>query len=178
MFNGLGVASFGFSGIERPTYDYVRGGDVIRVLLNLDTAFAGLNVTPFRTALANSRGLRLVSLDQSQLGSVITGYAGPLIVTVQTLNDFARLDDVTRLVAGLAQQSGLHVLLNSSRGEFITQVEDTGGKVAPTITDQSGNKPSENDLGSSFKYFFDSLTSSPVTLAVIIGGVVILTMKR
>jgi len=177
MFAGMQASSYGFSGIQRPTYDYVRNGDVIRVSVFLDAVFSVPPIGAFRSALASNSHLRLISLDQSQLGTLVTGYAGALIVTVQALNDFSKLDDVTRLVAGIAQGAGLAVLINSTRGEFVSQVEDTGGTVTPTIPGPSTNQPGS---APDFSGFFKGLTSSPVTLAVIVGGAVLLlaAMKK
>lgn len=158
---------FGQAG-ARPTFDYVKAGDVIRIRLMLDTAFAGLRLDEFRNAIGSNANVRLVSIDASQLGMLISGYSGPLVVTVQALSDFSRLDDVTRLVAGIAQASGLNVLINTTRGEFISKVEQTGGEVQPSIEE---NKPGASDTVSRF---VDNLTASPISLAVIIGGVVLL----
>lgn len=180
MFAGIQASSYGFSGIQRPTYDYVRAGDVIRVSVFLDAVFSVPPIGAFRSAIASNSHLRLISLDQSQLGTLITGYAGALLVTVQALNDFSKLDDVTRLVAGIAQGAGLSVLINSTRGEFVTQVEDTGGSVAPTLPGPGASSGASSGVSAGVSDFFSSLTSSPVTLAVIVGGAVLLlaAMKK
>jgi hypothetical protein len=164
---------FGSLGDSRPAVDYVRSGDVIRIVLLLDTSFSGLQLDAFRNYLANLSALRIVNLDASGLGTVLTGYSGNLIIEVQARSDFSKLDDVTRLVAGTAQSAGLNVLLSSSRGEFVSKVEDTGGNVPSNIP--APNQTSSG-LGNSLSTFASGLTSSPVTLAVIVVGVVVLVI--
>lgn len=168
---------FGDSGTaSRPTFDYVRAGDVARISLALDTAFAGLNTSAFRQALGASGHVRVVNMDSSGLGTVITGYVGNLIVDVQPLNDFAHLDDLVRYVAGVAQQAGLNVLLSSTRGDFVSKVEDTSGNVPATIP-APGNVPGTgNSATDAISNFFSGLTQSPTTLAVILGAAVILVI--
>jgi len=170
----------GFAGpndtLGRPSFDYVKSGDVIRVGLFLDAVFSAPPIASFRGALGNNANLRLVRIDQSQLGSGITGYAGTLVVDVQALNDFNKLDDVVRLVAGIAQGAGLSVLMGSTRGEFISKVESTGGNVTPSITPPGSAGGTVSDIGESISGFVGGLAQSPVTLAVILGAAVILVI--
>lgn len=170
-FQGLGAQD------NRPSYDYVRAGDVIRIRLFLDAVFTTPPIDAFRNRLANAGGVRLVNLDQSGLGSLISGYAGALVVEVQATSDFSRLDDVTRLVAGVAQGAGLSVLIGSTRGEFVSKVEATGGNVPSNIPAPGSNNPNgANDVSKALSDFFSNLTKSPVTLAVILGAAVVLVI--
>jgi len=168
----------GFSGPEelRPSFDYVRAGDLVRVRLFLDAQFGGAPpVGTFRTSIG-LRSMRVVQIDQSGLSSFINGYSGPLIVEVQPLVDFARLDDLVRLVAGTGQQSGLKVLISGTRGEFVSKVETTAGQLPSTIPAPSAPGSPPAPLGDSLGGFFQGLTSSPVTLAVTLTAVVLLVI--
>lgn len=179
MFNGCATIA-GFSGLgelgqasdPRPTYDYVRSGDVLRIALNLDTSFGGYDASAFRNALASSGHLALVNLDQSQVGTILTGHTGQIIATVQALNDFSHLADVLSYVAGLAQSSGLYVLLNSSRAEFVSKVEQSGGNIAPTIPGPPG--PQGDPASSLLK----TLQNNPGTVLLIGGAIALFLFTR
>lgn len=163
---------FGDTGTAaRPTFDYVRNGDLVRVSLLLDTSFSGLNTDAFRQALGASGHVRVVNMDSSRLSTIIGGYSGTLIVDVQPLNDFSHLDDLLRWVAGVAQSSGLPVVISSSKADFVSKVEDTGGSVNSGIP-----APGAGGNGNALSNFFGGLAQSPTTLAVILGAAVILVI--
>lgn len=162
--------------MSRPTVDYVRAGDVIRVGVYIDAAVFGYSseFSTFRNSLSFGTNLRFVAMDSSGLSFINND--GVLVVDVQTLGDFAHLNDVVGLVAGRAQQAGLKVLISGTRGEFVSQVEQTGGVPvatlpAPGTIPSSGSNPIA-PLGD----FFGGLLSSPTTLAAIVLGVVVLVI--
>ncbi len=182
MFSGQFILG-GFSGLAgpeqnaRPSLDYVRAGDVIRIQLYLDAGFSTPNIAGLRNAIAGNTHLRLVNLDSSQLATVLGGYTGALIVEVQALNDFSKVDDVVTYMAGIAQGAGLSVLISETRGGFVSQVEQTAGTVpsnipAPGATGASG----AGGTGEAISNFFSNLTQSPTTLALILGAAVVLVI--
>lgn len=158
-------------GDARPSYDYVKKGDVIRVSLAVyATGAASLDISNFRARLGSNSSVALLQIDTSDFRGVYIAYTGHLIVDVQARNDFAKLDDVVRLVAGIAQGSGLSVVAQDTRGEFVSRVEDSGGKIDPTI-----RPPASDDTNSSaLDKWFKDLQSSPMSLALIIGGAALL----
>jgi len=157
--------------VARPNYDYVKKGDVIRVSLAVyATGAATLDVSTFRSRLGSNPGISLLQIDTSDFRGVYVAYTGHLIVDVQARNDFAKLDDVVRLVAGIAQGSGLSVVAQDTRGEFVSRVESSGGNVDPTIRPPA----SDNTNSDALDKFFQNLQSSPMSLALIIGGAALL----
>lgn len=179
------VAYQGLSGLgdanTRPSVDYVKAGDVIRVNVAWYRPtgwFADVPAlyTAFRNGLAAVFNVVAMSPQEYWLSA-----GGDITVDVQTRGDFARLGDVVSVVMNRAQAAGLNVNVASSRGEFISKVETTGGNVPATLPDPSRNttpspSPILSNVGSTATSFIDSLTSSPVTLAVILGAAVILVI--
>lgn len=185
MFNGAttvcgfaGLAGFG----DASAPDYVRAGDIIRVSLYLAAkgllpGYGESDFTHFRNAVNGSGGLVFRAMDRNRLN--LAG-SGQFIIEVQARNDFAKLQDVVGLVAGLAQQSGLYVIANSSvtRGEFVWRAQSgsTSGsgsgnaEPAPTIPPPGTNIPA-GSTGSTLLNVVENLTASPL---VVIGGMVLL----
>ena len=154
----------------RPSIDYVRAGDVIRVNLvwKRATQWFTFDMAPIYTAFKGALGNAFNVVAMSPVESWAPG--GTISVDVQTRGDFSRLADVVSVVANRAQSAGLSVDVASTRGEFISKVETTGGTPEPTIRD-----PREQPSGG-FEDFFNNLTKSPVTLAVILGAAVVLVI--
>lgn len=156
----------------RPTFDYVRAGDLIRVRLSYGAAlyFGDSSIFPkLRTQVGNT--FNLVRMDTAQ-----TNWfgGGTVLIDLQPRIDFARLNDVVATVAGMAQNAGLSVDVPNTHGEFVAKVEETNGQV-PLSIPAPGNSGGQS--GFSFGGFLGGLTSSPVTLAVILVAVVILAKR-
>lgn len=159
-------------GDSRPSFDYVRRGDVIRVSFEWSNALPA-NATSerdFRSALEKS--FSVVNF----LPSRDWTFGGRIVVDIQPRSDYSRLTDVTSVV--LHDASAYFNVNNlTARAEFVSKVEDTGGTVTGGIqlpaTGEGGGANALSD-------FFTNLTASPVTLAVVIGGAVLLlaAMKK
>lgn len=171
-FAGLGETRIGDS---RPSIDYVKAGDVIRVNLvwfRPTGLFADVPAlyAKFRSALSSVFGVIAMSPQEYWLSA-----GGDIIIDVQPRSDYSRLADVVSIVANRAQTSGMNVDVARTRGEFISKVETTGGDVAPTLPDPR-TVPSADNSGDGIASFFSGLTQSPVTLAVILGAAVVLVI--
>ncbi len=170
-FSGLGETRIDASYFnQRPSVDYVKAGDVIRVNVVWNRA-TGWFVTDtasiyaaFRAKLSGAFNVAAMSPAENWTPG------GTIAVDVQTRGDFSKLADVVSIVASNAQSAGLSVDVARTRGEFVSKVEETGGTPTPTIRD-----PREQQ-SSSIESFFSNLTQSPVTLAVILGAAVILVI--
>lgn len=167
LSGGAGYSAFGDT---RPSYDYVRKGDVLRAVLFLDaSSITAPPIDAFRNRLSATSGLGLLKVDSSRLGGIPSLYSGQLVVDVQARSDFAKSDDVLRLIAGVAQASGLSVLISGSSIEFVSKVEDTGGQT-PSYVQPAGNGSDKNVV----EKFIDNLSQSPISLAVVAGSAVLL----
>ena len=172
--NGLGKTTLD-EATYRPTVDYVKAGDVIRVDLvwfrptglfaNVPALYAA-----FRQRLSAHFNLIALSPQEYWLSA-----GGNILIDVQPRGDYGRLADVVSVVMGDAQSAGLNVDVARTRGEFISKTETTGGHVPSTIPDPKDTK-TENEGNNDLESFFNKLTASPVTLAAIIGGVIILVI--
>lgn len=169
-----GFSGLGDSASERPTIDYVRKGDVIRVFIaiNPDWYFGGSGIgAKFTQLLQNSFNIASPPSDVSS-----TFGQRAWTVDVQPRSDYSKIGDVVSTVLGKAQTAGLSVSSGTSYGQFVSRAEDTGGGKLPlTIVKPKtdGTDPNEKN---SFQDFIDSLTKSPVTLAVILGAAVVLVI--
>jgi len=164
----------GLGDVSRPSVDYVKAGDVIRVnvVWSRATDWFVFDMTPIYNAFRDALGRTFNVMAVSPLTNWTPG--GTIVVDVQVRGDFSRLNDVVSIVAHEAQAAGLGVNVAQTRGEFISKVETTGGTSPPTIRDP--NKTNDDTASKKIEDFFNSLTSSPVTLAVILGTAVVLVI--
>lgn len=154
-------------GDSRPSFDYVKTGDVIRVSLVWfrATGWFVFDTQPIYNAFRNALGATFNVVAMSPAENWTPG--GTITIDLQVRGDFARLNDVVAIVAHDAQTAGLSVDTAHTRGEFVSKVEDTGGAVQSSIpAPGSGNNKVED--------FLNNLTTSPISLAVIVGGAVLL----
>ena len=167
--SGLGMTKMESAG-SRPSVDYVRGGDVIRVnvVWKRATEWFVFDTTPIYTLFRNALSRTFNVMAMSPVEHWRPG--GTIAVDIQTRGDFARLADVVSIVANNAQTAGLSVDVGSTYGEFVNKVEDTGGTPPLTIRDPMMQP------GSGIEGFLSNLTQSPITLAVILGAAVILVI--
>lgn len=182
------VRGLGALGAVRPYFDYVRTGDVIRVQVFLDAAALGYGATEFNrfhNTMISQPAFELLATDASQLSFLHND--GPLIVDVRSRMDRAHLSDVVGDVAHIAYLAGFSVLTSSTRGEFASRVPDEGGGAQPvntTIPAPSGSTyyspgsagPSAKGPLDSIGDFVKRLAEQPVTLSLIIGGLVVLVI--
>lgn len=168
--SGLGETRIDASYFERPSVDYVKAGDVIRVNVVWTRAndWFVFDTASIYNAFRNALGRTFNVSAMSPVENWTPG--GTIAVDVQTRGDFSRLNDVVSIVASNAQSAGLSVDVSRTRGEFVSKAETTGGAPVPTIRD-----PREQS-GSGIESFFNNLTQSPVTLAVILGAAVVLVI--
>lgn len=172
--SGLGETRIDASYL-RPSVDYVRAGDVIRVYIAINPGlyFGGANeAATFMQKIQSSLNVIHAPTDAS-------GYFGSRawVVDVQARGDYARLADVTSIVLSVAQASGLSVNPGTSYGQFVSKVETTGTTPPTTLPTPGANLPAAGSgIGDSVSSFLSSLTQSPVTLAVIAGAAVILVI--
>lgn len=173
--SGLGKSQFDAAAYDqRPSIDYVKAGDVIRVYIAINPGlyFGGADESAkFAQEIKSAFNVVRAPADAS-------GYFGSRawVVDVQPRSDYSRLQDATSVVLHAAQESGLNVNAGTSYGQFVSKVETTGitpPTSLPIPGAPSGNTPSVTD---SFSSFFSGLTSSPVTLAVILGAAVVLVI--
>lgn len=170
-FAGLGAAD------NRPSVDYVRAGDVIRVNLAWDRPVrifeldqAGL-YTRFKAALQGKFNVLAMSPQTYWISA-----GGDITIDLQPRGDFARLADVVSIVAHDAQNAGMQVNVAATRAEFISKVEATGGTTPTTLPDPRTGPQIGSESGS----FLNNLAQSPTTLALILGAAValIVAVKR
>lgn len=169
-FSGLGDSS-GASG-------QALRGSVVDVVLNVGQAWRVLSYTRTLTQALkdrlNNAGFQVQNIDDSNL-ALLTG--GTIRIRVAILTDgYASAQDVASVVGGAASALGYNV--TSSSGVLVSSGPNAGtgtgssGQVyAPPAT---SNTP--GSIGDTVSSFVDSLTKSPVTLAVIAGAVVILVI--
>lgn len=179
------LAQRGFAGLgatdDRPTIDYVKAGDVIRVYVAID---AGLyfGSSSFSATFVNrlKSAFNLVKPPTGVGGGVFSNTTG-WVVDLQPRSDYAKLSDVVAVVLHEAQESGLNVNVSQSYGQFVSKVETAG--VTPPITLPTPGlplgtqaAPQQPGIGDGLSNFFGGLTQSPVTLAVILGAAVVLVI--
>ncbi len=175
------VAYNGLSGLgagDRPTVDYVKAGDVVRVYVFYS---AGLYFSSTTIPAAFVQNLRS-AFNIVRAPSSAPGGERAWIVDVQPRSDYNQLGDVVSVVLNAAQRAGLNVNAGASYGQFVSQVE-TGGTVPPVSlptpspdSDAVGRTVWDTPTGDSISNFISSLTKSPVTLAVIAGAAVLLVI--
>lgn len=156
----------------RPSVDYVKAGDVIRinvVWLRASSWFV-FDVTPIYAAFRNGLARSFNVLAMSPVENWTPG--GTIAVDLQPRSDYGKLNDVVAVVAHEAQAAGLSVDVGRTYGEFVSKVEGTGGTPPPTIRDPT----QANNASNTINDFLNSLTKSPTTLAVILGAAVILVI--
>jgi hypothetical protein len=163
---GLGDVS------SRPSIDYVKAGDVIRVYIAISPGFyfGGANESAkFAQEVAKSFNVVRAPSDAS-------GFFGSQawVVDVQPRSDYSQLRDAVSVVLHAAQESGLNVNAGTSYGQFVSKVESTGG--TPPVDIQTPGANSGSGAGDAIGNFFSNLTQSPTTLAVILGAAVILVI--
>jgi len=171
--SGLGVEFDEATYNARPTIDYVKAGDVIRVYVAIDAGlyFGGGDIgAKFQQELAKAFNVVRAPSDAS-------GFFGSRawVVDVQPRSDYNRLQDITSVVLHAAQAAGLNANPGVSYGQFVSKVETTG-TTPPTTLPTPGAPASNTGSGDGLANFFSGLTQSPVTLAVILGAAVILVI--
>lgn len=163
--------------MARPTYDYVRAGDVLRI--DLPWKSARDETWKLYPILRNelAKIFDVLNLDSSRVNYFFGG--GNIIIDLRPRTDYSRLSDVVNTVLGTAyNKGGFSVDWAGARGEFVSRVEDTAGSLpvtipAPAITPQpSANNSGSNPLGN----FFGNLSESPMALGLILAGVVVLVI--
>lgn len=170
---GLGTTRLDTSG-DRPSVDYVKAGDVIRVYI----ADAGGFYFGGGAAIASDFTNRLraafnVVVAPAGTGGGVFTNTQAWVVDVQPRSDYAKLSDAVSVVLHEAQAAGLNVNAGQSYGQFVSKVETTGGTPPVTIEDPN-KKP--GTPSKSLDDFLKELTSSPTTLAVILGATVLLVV--
>lgn len=175
-YSPLGTTRVDTSYTERPSVDYVRAGDVIRVYIAINPGlyFGGGNeAAAFMNQIKQSLNVVHAPTDAS-------GYFGSRawVVDVQPRSDYARLADVTSIVLSVAQAAGLSVNTGTSYAQFVSKVESTGTTPPTTLPTPGANLPTGADGGplAPVTNFLSGLTQSPVTLAVILGAAVVLVI--
>lgn len=122
----------------RPTFDYVRAGDVVRVTIPLQSGIY-LAQGDVLSAIANAvRGSNLNYINGSTPGL----FGGSLAIDVQAGNDFSHLADIASIVQTAAQGVGGIVASGPASGAFVSKVEATGG------TMQAQQVPPNTNAGS------------------------------
>lgn len=170
---GLGTTRLDASG-DRPSVDYVKAGDVIRVYI----ADAGGFYFGGGAAIASAFTDRLraafnVVVAPAGTGGGVLANTQAWVVDVQPRSDYAKLSDAVSVVLHEAQAAGLNVNAGQSYGQFVSKVETTGGTPTTTIPSPS---PAPGGTNNSIANFFENLTQSPTTLAVILGAAVLLVV--
>jgi hypothetical protein len=155
----------------RPSADYVRVGDVIRVYFEVRALWSSRSY--YQKPLSKLRDavneyFRVIKIDDSGLDAARPN----LIIDVQTSKtDQGHIDDVAKGITGIAVRLGFSIAYNanSPRAEFITRVEENPEIVQPkTIADPKapgGGGPGDNsdgklpgkDLTGSIKEFLDAI---------------------
>lgn len=157
-----------------PSYAALQG-DVIDVAVTMGVS----GTTFYSTELSNvfrsrliSNGFQVLTLDDSGVNYT---FGGVLKLRLQiTSNGYGNIQDAAGTIRGIAEAVGYRCL--GASAEFVNKLRDNPSyKPTPSIN-PNGNPPPpvSTDFMKSLEAFFKSLTSSPVTLAAIILGVVIL----
>lgn len=151
------------SSTTRPSYDYVRGGDVVRVTIPLSSGIY-LQQGDVLSAIANA--VRTANLSYVS-GSLPGAFGGSMTIDVQPQNDFSHLSDVASIVQAQAQGAGGLTTSGPASAAFVSRVESTGGTI------QAASLPPQPDGGGS------SITLAQLGLvaAVVILGIVIVKGK-
>lgn len=167
-FQGLGAFGDAASG------QALRGSIVdVTLEINFANRVVGYTATLTRALIArlNSSGFSVLNLDDSNLNTV-TG--GTIRARVQVLsNGYATARDAASVVAGAASALGYNVVGFTGTVAAVPSGEATGG--TGQVFDASTTPGNKLDT-SSLSGFFESLTSSPTTLAVIAGAAVLLVI--
>lgn len=156
----------------RPTVDYVRAGDVIRVYIAINPGlyFGGSDeAARFKDKVS---AVFNVVRAPSDAGSVFGSRAW--VVDVQPRSDYAQLNHAVSVVLNAAQNAGLNVNAGTSYGQFVSKVDVTGTTPITDLPTPGAQIPGAS--GDGITNFFSGLTQSPVTLAVILGAAVVLVM--
>lgn len=170
-----GLSGLGTTRIEeRPSVDYVKAGDVIRVYIADAGGFYFGGGAAIASAFTNRlRSAFNVLVAPAGAGGGVFTNTQAWITDVQPRSDYARLGDVVAVVLHEAQEAGLNVNAGQSYGQFVSKVETTGGTPPPTLP--SPSRPTL-DTDNTVSKFFENLTQSPIALAVILGAAVILVI--
>lgn len=158
-FSPLGMTSEN----SRPSYDYVKKGDVVRI------AFSWSNQTPAATSAESTLRQRLAQYFNVVNFNSSRGWTfnGNVSVDLQTRSDYSHIADITSIVLHQAEAAGFTVWSGGAQAEFVSKVEDTGGDAKAGIK-IPGTDPNQ------LEKLVDNLTSSPMSLALILGGAALL----
>lgn len=114
--------------MARPSSDYVRVGDRLRVAINLKWAnfsYTAAMSTSFKNAVSN-QGFAVLGFDDSSVGRFVGGTMW--IDVMPQRSDFSHAQDVAGLLGGIATQAGFSV--DSTSAQIVSYVENTGGAAA------------------------------------------------
>lgn len=111
-------------GSARPTVDYVRAGDVVRVTIPVPSSIY-LSQGDVLSQISNGvRGFNLNYINGTTPGFFGGGFA----IDVQAISDFAHLADVASIVQTAAQAVGV-APSGPVTASFVSKVETTGGQI-------------------------------------------------
>ncbi len=141
---------------QRPTPDYVRAGDVVRVSFNYShpSGWSAISLFPVSgpsaaydplPALAQAinsapGGLSYVSGQATHAG------ADALYVDVAVREDHAHLIDISSIVSGAAQSTGL-TAISGLTAQFVSKVEQNGALVPKSLSPLSPGWSTQSLLG-------------------------------
>lgn len=121
----------------RPSYDYVRAGDVIRISLPVG---AGVYLVQGDVLSAIADGVRQSNMTYIN-GSTPGILGGGFTVDVQPGSDYAHLVDVASIVQSIAQGQGGFVSGGPASAAFVSKVENTKGQVKANAPPPPGQAP-------------------------------------
>lgn len=176
------AAYTGLSGLGGASDQALRGA-VVDAVIHIGDAnrvfFYDARLLQALTDRLNASGFRVLNLDGANLGSF--GGGGTIRVRAQINSDgYASASDAASVIAGAAAALGFNVtgstgvLVSTPQGQAGTQAGQmqTGQTFDPSTVPT--NKPP--NAKNPFEDFLGSLTSSPVTLAIILGAAVVLVI--
>lgn len=182
MFAAQSIAFNAFSGFgDMDTSGQALRGSVVDVYISIGQAWRVLSYTSTLTRQLvdrlNTSGFQVLNADDHNV-ALLTG--GSMRLRVKVLTDgYANASDAASVVAGAAAALGYNV--TGSTGVLVSAAPSGSGAPVPTsgqVFDPS-TAPNSNQGGGvsdSVSQFFDNLTKSPTTLAVILGAAVILVI--
>jgi hypothetical protein len=179
MFSSRGIVN-GFSpfaGFGAFGEDQALRGAVVDVVVDVGDAgrvfFYDSRLAQSLRDRLNASGFKVLALDASNLGSL--GGGGTLRARVQILSDgYASAQDAASVVAGAASYLGYNatgsqgVLVSSGSGQV------AGTQSGGAQTGQTYENPGQSGAPNPVTTLFDSLTQSPISLAVVVGGAALL----
>lgn len=152
-------------------------GSVVDVVVNVGDAnrvfFYDSRLAQTWVDRLNSSGFRVINFDASNLGSL--GGGGTLRARVQILSDgYASANDAASVVAGAASFVGYNA--TGSSGVLVSTPAQTQAGTQPgqTQTGQVYETPGASGAPNPISTLFTNLTQSPISMAAVLGGAIIL----